>query len=83
MIRLSGESWDRRVRSLKMWGDDGGGVCDGLLEDGGLAFAVLAKDLPKIMEIVRRLPVHRAPRDPEMSWIGDIIVKNSQNNTRS
>lgn len=82
MIRLSGESWDRRVRSLRIWGDDDG-VGDGLMEDEGLVFAVLAKDLPKIMEMVRRLPVHRAPRDPGMSWIGDIIVKNFQNDTES
>jgi len=52
MIRLSGESWDRRVRSLRIW-EDGDGVGDGLLEDEGLAFAVLAKDLTKITEMVR------------------------------
>lgn len=52
MMRLSGESCDRRVSSSRVLGD-GGDVGAGLMEDGGLVFAVLAKDLPRIAEMVR------------------------------
>ena len=52
MMRLSGESWDRRVSSSRIWGDKGD-VGISLMEDGGLVFAVLAKDLPRIAEMVR------------------------------
>jgi len=72
MIRLSGDSWERRVRSSRVWGDDE--VGGDALVDGGLTFTVLEKDLRKTTEMARMLLVDSGPRDPVASrWMRVIL----------